>query len=138
DLEQIARELETAIADAKLKANPLYVDLEDGDGAAPPAPAAGPRAQAAPVRDRWDDIRERIARARREYDPYPDSYFADETGTLLAVFVRPSPAGMAMGAKAFTTRIRALIDELSPARYRPDLRVAFTGDLETGLAEYDS
>jgi len=133
DLERIERDLKAEIDDRKLKANPLYVDL-DGDAPSPvSSQPAGP-----PARDRFDEIQERIDRARRDYDPYPDSYFANETGTLLAVFVRPSPQGMALGAKAFTARIRALIDELSPHRYRPDLRVDLTGEVQTGLEEYES
>jgi predicted RND superfamily exporter protein len=126
DIEQIEQELKSAIDEQKLKRNPLYIDLDDA-----PAPAL-----AAPAPDRFAKIQERIDSARRENDPYPDSYFVTDDGKLMAIFVRPSR--QAAPPRIFTAQIRALIEALGPTHYHPGMRVDFTGELETGLEEYES
>src|SRR5262249_22839170 len=126
DLEQVERDLRAEIDERELRANPLYVDVDDQ----PAAPA--------PTRSRWEQVEDRLRRVEPEANPYPDAYCASEDGQLLAIFIRPSRAGTAHGTRAFTDKVRTVIDELAPHRYHPQMRVDFTGELETGLQEYES
>jgi predicted RND superfamily exporter protein len=119
----IERDLDEAMRAGKRAASPLPYDLElDGPG---------PSADA-----KLDQIDQRIREAQREFDRYPDGYFAGEGGRLLALFLRPRGSGADPAtARAFIGRVQAAVDALGPARYHPALRVSYTGAYQISLDE---
>ncbi len=122
------RALDAALADAirqaKLRANPLYVDLEDQG-------AATDRRVVRLV----ERLRQRGEAARR----FPHGFYEGEGGQLLAIFLRPAGSALEIGAaRELIARMWQIVGALHPERYDPSLRVSFTGTLQITVEEYDA
>lgn len=68
---------------------------------------------------------------------YPDGYYQSQDGRTVIVAVRSKIMSndLELGDQAIQ-RIRKVVDRVNPARFHPGIRVAYSGDLETGVSEY--
>jgi hypothetical protein len=126
DLRQIDEELAQAIHRAKLRANPLYLELDESPPGAEPA-------------TRLANLEARLRDQARGADRFPEGYYIGEKGRLLVLFLRPSSSALEVqGARAFIARMRALVDSLHPRRYHPSLKVGFAGSIQVTVEEHES
>jgi predicted RND superfamily exporter protein len=122
DLRAFRDALAASIEDARQRANPLYAALDD------PPPD--------PTRTLARSLARLDAEAR---GAFPDGYFVHRNRRILLLFLRCDVAGGdAAGGHAIMNAARAVIDALGPARYAPDLRVEFAGDVPIATTEHDS
>ncbi len=127
ELAELERTLAETVRQAKLRANPLYLDVEEGDGK-----AADPAADLRALEQR---LRKRVAGA----DRFPEGYYIGEQGRLLAVFLRPSGSSLEIrGARELLTKLREVVRELRPERYHPSLRVNTTGTVQDTVDEHET
>ncbi len=122
ELDRARTALAERIKQAKLDANPLYIDLEDDD-----AQRQATRHELDDLRGRW---READARLRR-----PSNVSAD--GKVAQLQVKTAMSATEVG------RGQALLDALAAARARviadhPGVQIGFAGDLVTALSEHDA
>jgi hypothetical protein len=125
DLVEVEERIEDAIQDAKLAANPLYVDLEEG--------------AKKPQKLDFSDIQKKYEARLELAQRFPDRYFESQDGGQLAVIVRQR--GLAFGIernRALVHTVEALAKELGPASYHPALEVGLGGDVKNLIEESDS
>jgi hypothetical protein len=74
-----------------------------------------------------------------ELERYPDGYYQSKDGQTVVVAVRSKVLGsdFTAGNEALK-RIRAVVDRVSPAGFDPAIGYGLTGDLVTGIAEYNA
>jgi uncharacterized protein len=68
--------------------------------------------------------------------PFPNGYYANEEGNLLALLVRTPVTGKAAIAE-FRSRVEQVIAKVDPRRFEPTMVAEYTGDLVTSTEEYD-
>ncbi|MBK6683830.1 MAG: MMPL family transporter [Deltaproteobacteria bacterium] len=125
DLVEVEERIEDAIQDAKLAANPLYVDLEEG--------------AKKPQKLDFSDIQKKYEARLELAQRFPYRYFESQDGGQLAVIVRQR--GLAFGIernRALVKTVEALAKELGPASYHPSLEVGLGGDVKNLIEESDS
>ncbi len=128
ELRELESTLAEAIRKAKLKANPLYADLEEEEGAKREDPAAG-------VRALESKLRQRAAGA----DRFPEGFYLGENGKLLAIFLRPAGSALEInGARELIAKVSGVVDGLGPSRYHPSLKVGFTGTVKVTVEEHEA
>jgi uncharacterized protein len=109
----------------------LVEDLEGGDSKANGAQAE-PTLGMERYRDEWK-------RRAEEHDEFPTGYFASRDGTQMAIWIVSNGVGLGNEEdEALIRRVRRAVDELSPARYHPAMKVGLGGDLPNAKAEKDS
>jgi hypothetical protein len=70
-------------------------------------------------------------------DQYPDGYYLEPSGKLIALLVRtPVGAGDLEKTRALLDEVNAVIARVDPRRFDPGLNVNFTGNLITAMEEY--
>ncbi|MEO5668514.1 MAG: MMPL family transporter [Bdellovibrionota bacterium] len=70
---------------------------------------------------------------------YPRDYLATKDGKLVVIAVRTSGTSLSLGeSRALTEKVRALIDELKPTSFHPELQVNFAGNVQRSLDEVNS
>jgi uncharacterized protein len=127
ELQELDRTLADAIRQAKLKANPLYMDMEDDDENRKD-PAKQLRAIEGRLRDRASAI-----------DRFPDGHYVGEQGRLLAIFLSPRGSALEVdNARALIGKAQRVVDELRPQRYDSSLKVNFTGSIQIAVEEHES
>jgi predicted RND superfamily exporter protein len=127
ELRELDRGIAAAVKQAKLRANPLHVELDEDEGAKQD-PAAELRA-----------LEQRLRRRAAAVDRFPDGHYIGERGKLLAIFLRPSGSSLEIrGARALIDKLRGVVDELRPERYHPSLRVSFTGSVQDTVDEHET
>jgi hypothetical protein len=119
DLTAAERALDEKIRRAKLKANPLYVDLEDGDEAAEP--------------DRTAELRAKMRDAEKAHDA-PAGFVAPD-GSMQLLVVRTTFDASAVSqatelVAGLEASIRAVVAEVGPG-----VKISAQGDVYTALAE---
>lgn len=120
DLVTIRERLRKKVAYEKNKRNPLYFDLEEED-----------------VRFDLSDIEKKYQNKTKEADQYLDGFYFNADRKLAALIVRPYGSAAGVGfSKELMAVVRQAIDELSPTRYHPTMRVDFTGKYKTTVVEY--
>ena len=122
ELDRARAALAQRIKQAKLDANPLYIDLDDD-----PAQKQATQHELDDLRQRW---READAKLRR-----PSNVSAD--GKLAQLQVKTAMSATEVG------RGQALLDALDTARAKviadhPGVQIGFAGDLVTALSEHDA
>ncbi|AXJ01103.1 hypothetical protein CYPRO_1853 [Cyclonatronum proteinivorum] len=121
ELDELIWFLEDEIEDAKLEANPFFVDFEDD----------------------WDDDEEDESRGRAFEDLYseliPDRYpiSPDSTSMLLRFIPTGSRSDLSFLRSLFR-EYDALIAEMNPAGFNPEMQVMAGGRLKRHLMEIDS
>jgi uncharacterized protein len=128
DLRALDRSLAEAVRRAKLRANPLYMELDEDEDAPRQDPTAA-------LRELEGRLKARAAAA----DRFPEGYYLGEKGRLLAIFLRPAGTALEIGAaRHLTDEIQRIVDELQPRRYHPSLRVGFTGSVKSTVEEHET
>ena len=123
DLETIHERLEDTIAEAKARANPLFVSLEEDK----------------PVELDLSDIEARYSQELAAASRFPDDYFESKDKTQLAIIARKQ--GLAFGIsdnKGVVDAVNAEIARLDPAKYHPALRAQLGGDVKNMVEEHES
>jgi hypothetical protein len=128
ELRELESTLTEAIRRAKLKANPLYADLEEDDGAKKEDPAAGVR-----------ELEQKLRKHAGAADKFPEGFYIGENGKLLAIFLRPSGSALEIhGARELIGKLRRVVDGLDPRRYHPSMKVNFTGSVQVNVEEHQA
>lgn len=128
ELRELESTLAEAIRKAKLKANPLYADLEEDEGAKREDPAAGVRALETKLRKRASGA-----------DRFPEGFYLGENGKLLAIFLRPAGSALEIkGARELIAKVEGVVNGLGPSRYHPSLKVGFTGTVKVTVEEHEA
>jgi uncharacterized protein len=127
ELKELDRVLADAIRQAKLKANPLYMDMEEDD------------------EDRKDPTKQlsaieaRLRNRASAIDRFPDGLYVGEQGRLLAIFLSPRGSALEVdNARALIGKAQRIVDELRPERYDSSLKVNFTGSIQIAVEEHES
>ncbi len=68
--------------------------------------------------------------------PFPNGYYANEEGNLLALLVRTPVSGKA-NVEDFKRRVQEVVQQIGPQRFEPTMVAEYTGDLITSAEEYD-
>ncbi|HYU16788.1 MAG TPA: MMPL family transporter, partial [Candidatus Acidoferrum sp.] len=140
DLEQAQAALDERIKREKLRANPLYIDLDDEEeGESAGRAEARKNAQAGAAQatgdPRLDDLLKRLDEAEaRAKSPQP---FVSRNGHLQLIIVQASFPGSQISK---STVLQADLERIAAEveGRHPDVRVGLTGDVATTLAEHDS
>lgn len=87
-----------------------------------------------------DVIRAKLEERAKEngaIDPYPDGYYLEPGGKLIAVLVRtPVGAGDLDRTSALLEQVNAVLTRVDPKRFDPAMTVNFAGNLITAMEEY--
>ncbi|MCC6644120.1 MAG: MMPL family transporter [Polyangiaceae bacterium] len=70
-------------------------------------------------------------------DKYPNGYYQNQDGTLIAVLVRTSVSGTKR-TEELKARVAEAVAATHPERFAPDLEVHYTGGVITGAEEYNA
>ena len=124
DLTAVRDNLRARVAQAKQKANPLLIELDD-------APAAQAGQQAADNKP-LEEAAGRMRGAFGKLDHYVDGYIAGEGGQTLIVLVSPAGAAVALHEdEILFTAVDRLVKELKPASFHPSIRVGYGGEIRS-------
>ncbi len=128
--------------------DPCEVQIEEDYGPAQPsalpgaaARSAPPAATAAPPRDEPPLRRfEREAKARAaEVDRFPSGYYQNPEGTRALLMVSAPGAGMGeFSNDALVQRLDAIIAELDPSAFHPEMKVGLSGNIPNAIAEREA
>jgi hypothetical protein len=128
DLREIRTALEERVMFEHNRRNPFFVCLEDDCETPPP----GPEEVMQRMQTRAEEGRARLAR-------FPGGFYVHPDGNLLVIFVRSDlKGGNARGIRTLRERIDALVAQVGPSGFAPDLRVTFAGDLVVAREEHDA
>ncbi|MBI4815701.1 MAG: MMPL family transporter [Deltaproteobacteria bacterium] len=136
DLEEVRDRIDDAITRAKIRANPLLVDLDE-----PAATSTTPKRVELDLSDIEKKYDAKIGLAAR----FPDRYFErlDESAKppiwRQAIIVRRR--GLAFGVvenQAVITAVEAAIARLDPKKFHPSLEVGLGGDVKNIVEEHTS
>ncbi|MCK6551610.1 MMPL family transporter [Myxococcota bacterium] len=123
DLETILERIEDAANDARARANPLIVQLEDQG----------------PVELDFSDIEKKYSGKNTLLTRFPNDYFENAEGTQLAILVRKH--GLAFGIESnrqLITLVEDTIARLDPARFHAAMKVGIGGDVKNLVEEQES
>jgi predicted RND superfamily exporter protein len=123
DLETILERLEDAANDARARANPLLVDLDDKG----------------PVELDLSDIEKKYSSKFELANRFPRDYFESQDQKTLAILLRKH--GLAFGIDAnleLITAVEAAIARIDPAKFHPEMRVSLGGDVKNIVEEHTS
>src|SRR5262249_10759131 len=132
ELRQTDDALKKAVAEAKAKANPLLLHLDDEDSA--------------PVLDtkelgRWADPKAPLPREKiaEQFRRYPNGFFVHPDGRSLTMIVRPAGSALSVTeARQLLNRMRGIADGFAEQMHAHDLRVGFGGTFPILVAEYEA
>ena len=68
--------------------------------------------------------------------PYPDGYYANAQGSMLALLIRTPVSGKAK-VEAFKRRVEEVVSKVDPKRFEPTMSATYTCDIVTSAEEYD-
>lgn len=74
--------------------------------------------------------------ASKSGPPFPDGYYANAEGNMLALLVRSPVSGKA-NVEDFKRRIAQVVAQTNPQRFEPSMTAEYTGDMVTSAEEYD-
>lgn len=124
DLEEVRDSLQERVEFEKSKANPLFFDLSDEE---PPSA---------------DELISRLKKkSEGELDKaerFPGGYYVHAERNLLAVFIRTEiRGGDAEKSSQLINAVQRTIDSVGPAKFGPDVKVEFAGDILHAREEHD-
>ncbi len=100
---------------ARLEANPLYINFDEGSE---------------DETESVEDVVERIrARGDRQEARFPDGYYQHAEGKLIALFVRTGVGASPVSTARVLSVVRQEIDALNPTTFGADIEVSLAGDL---------
>src|ERR1700687_2970008 len=132
DLKTADEDLRKAVAEAKAKANPLLLHLDDEDSARPSASKElGP----------WGDPNVPLPRAKvaEQFRGNPGGFFVHPDGRSVTIMVRPAGSSLSVKeARLVLDRMRRVADGLAEELRANNLRVGFGGTYAILVAEYEA
>lgn len=129
DLERFRDELRAKIEEEKRKHDPFELGLD----ARPPA------ASGKPATFDIEAYRKKYREKLAEFDRYPGGYYVSGDGKLATLTLRvPGSATGVDSAKVIVDRVLKLVAELDAKRFHPEMKVGLTGDMRTGIEEYEA
>ena len=86
-----------------------------------------------------DESHDRWEKASKKYDDFPTGYFESDDGTraVLRVITSASGTGGSSG-DVFTAQMIALVGDLKPSSFHPQMKVGFAGDIPNAKEEKES
>ncbi len=121
DLQTIADGLQKRKDEARKKANPFHVEIDDD-----PPPVAPTATE--PKADDLDAAVERLRQKAKQADTFPSGYFASEDGKTLIVQVKPLGAAVDLdSAKKLFTAVDGIVQGLHPTF--PKIHVGYSGEV---------
>jgi uncharacterized protein len=129
ELTRIRDRVRDEIAKQKAKANPFFIDLDDG-------PKKGAKKEKA---FDFAKEKEKYDKHLKRFDKYKDGYLTTEDGSALVLIVKT--VGSATGvtfAQHFAKKVEDEVARLDPRRYDPGMRVTLTGELKDIPVEYEA
>jgi predicted RND superfamily exporter protein len=86
-----------------------------------------------------DEFHDRWEKKGEKNDDFPTGYFATTDGTMLGLrIVSPTTGTGDKGGDLLLAKVEALVKEMDPAKYHPQMKVGFAGDIPNAIAEKDS
>jgi uncharacterized protein len=120
DLEAILERAEDAANDARRRANPLLVDLEDKG----------------PVEFDISDIEKKYAGKTDLIERFPNDYFENKDGTQNVVLIRQEGLGFGINKnKELAELAERAVAKLNPARYHPEMQIGMGGEVRNLIDE---
>ncbi|MDB4933634.1 MAG: exporters of the superfamily [Labilithrix sp.] len=117
-------------------------DLEGPKKGAAPAGGDGGAAGTATEKKSalgMDEFHDRWEKKGEKNDDFPTGYFATTDGTMLGLrIVSPTTGTGDKGGDILLAKVEALVKEMDPAKYHPQMKVGFAGDIPNAVAEKDS
>lgn len=125
DLAAVRDSLRTRVGEARGKANPLFVDLDEGAGQ--PEKAVSDQDTKA-----LDQAVLRMRTAFGKLDHYLDGYLAGEGGQTLIMLVSPSGAAVSLHEdQVLFDQVAAAVKALKPTSFHPSIRVGYGGEVRS-------
>ncbi|NOZ02006.1 MAG: MMPL family transporter [Deltaproteobacteria bacterium] len=88
---------------------------------------------------RLDELKRKYEKKTKEQERYPKGYYVTPDRTLLAIFLRPpSTISSYEASSELVNAVKAEVRTLNPSRYAPDMKIGYTGEVETGIEERDA
>ena len=121
----------------------LVSDLSADDDEKPKA-SPTPKATPTPKAEKksalgMDEYRDRWKSKANKHDDFPTGYFATADGKMMAIRIVSTGSGMGdRGGDLLLDTVRALVSEMQPSSYQPDMKVGFAGDIPNAIAEKES
>jgi uncharacterized protein len=86
-----------------------------------------------------ESVKKRLGVAEEQETRYPDGYYQSQDGKTVVVAVRSAVlvTDYEHGNEAIR-KVREAIEKVNPASYHPSIHYGLTGDLVTGIAEYNA
>ena len=124
--------LKKAVTEAKAKANPLLLHLDDGD-----SPSVLDAKDLGP----WADLKTPLPREKiaEQFRRYPDGFFVHPDGRSVTMIVRPAGSALSVKeARQLLDQMRSIADRFSGEMQANHLRVGFGGTFPILVAEYEA
>ncbi len=132
ELKKARDQVSVEVKTAKLRANPLFVGLDDEEPA-----KSDPKAQ----QPEWLDPKSKLPRERvaERFERYLDGFMVHPDQTSLALVVRPAGTSLGVGeARKLIDRMRQIVDSHKDELKKKHLRVGFGGTFPIFVAEYEA
>lgn len=106
------------------KARGDYVDEEDA-----PTPLSADEIE--------KRIRAKAGNAMQSVDRFPDGYYMDKEGTIIALFIR-TPITEDNEKDVFRKEVERIVADVNPQSFNPSMQVNYTGNFVTSAEEYNT
>jgi predicted RND superfamily exporter protein len=88
---------------------------------------------------RIDELKAKYDKKVKEQDRYPDGFFVTPDRSLLAIFLRPpSTLNTYEDSKRLVAEVWEVVHKVDPKKFHPQMKVGFTGEVQTGIEERDA
>ncbi|MCC7385591.1 MAG: MMPL family transporter [Deltaproteobacteria bacterium] len=125
DLETIRERIEDAATEARTRANPLIVELDDEEDQ--------------PITVDFSDIEKKYSSKLESANHFPNKYFESKDGTEGVIICRKKGTAFGISENRETVGfVDRAIAELNPGRYAPDMTVRLGGDVKNMIEEHES
>jgi predicted RND superfamily exporter protein len=132
DLKKADQDLQRAISDAKAKANPLSLHLDDEDS----APALSGEDLGPWANPNTPLPRELVAQRFRSH---PNGFFVNPDGRSVTIIVRPNGSALSVKeARELLNQLRAVADRFTSELEADHLQVSYGGTFPILVAEYEA
>ncbi|MBS1986212.1 MAG: MMPL family transporter [Bdellovibrionales bacterium] len=130
-LRNVRNELKTRIEGELDSAMGGFLGLDDD------APKATP---AAPKKSLFDMLADsKLDPSIQAFASYRDAYLSGDSGKVLVMTVRPMGSSLGItGGQKLINEIQAMVDELKPASFQPEMKVIFTGGVPDTIEEFNA
>lgn len=124
ELAELRDEMNDRLAQEKLKATGMYIDLEDDE-----------EEEEFDFRKKRDEYDDKL----NYFDKFKDGYLTDKEGKTLIIVIKTPGTETGVGhAKRMVELVKMEVDKLDPKSYHSSLNVFFTGNMQTLVEEYYS